>query len=232
VDIVSNSKAVSRLWATGSLVKDALEVVLSDLDVGELVVVISVEVEVADDIAECLEHVLAGGIARGVGWAHVCGVFSDDVTDGHLVLDHLVVSLSIRDGTQILVRPGVAGHLVAFGDHAANNIRPLCGRVNCALSKVDASNEKGGLEAILGELVEDPVGIDVWSIVVGDSDGPWLLANVDALSTVRDVAFLRAGVIARARASRSLVGVAGRTVIDETVRGSAMVLGGTAVSCA
>jgi hypothetical protein len=82
----------------------------------------------------------------------------------------------------------------------------------------------------LGELVKDSIGVDVWPVVVSDSDGARSLASVDAASSVRYVSFLGAGVIAGASASGSLVGVAGRAEVDEAVRGSTVVFSGTAVS--
>lgn len=153
MDVVSDGEAVARGGSALGLVEDALEVVLGDLDVGELVVVIRVEVEVRDDVAESLQHVLAGSVAGRVGRAHVGRVLSDDVADGHLVLDHLVVSLSIGDDTEILVRPGVAGYLVALGDHSLDDVGPLRGGVDGALADIDTGDEKSGLESVLSELV-------------------------------------------------------------------------------
>jgi hypothetical protein len=124
----------------------------------------------------------------------------------------------------------VAGDLVAFSHHALDDVGPLCGRINRSLSNVDTSNKKCCLEAICGELVKHLVGVDVWTIVVGDGDSAWCLASVDALSSVCYIAFLWAGVIAGARATGSLVGVAARAEVDEAVRSSAVVLGGTTIS--
>jgi hypothetical protein len=42
VDIMADCETVSRSWTTGCGVEDTLEVVLGDLDVGELVVVVGV----------------------------------------------------------------------------------------------------------------------------------------------------------------------------------------------
>jgi hypothetical protein len=55
--------------------------------------------------------------------------------------------------------------LVALGDHALDHIGPLRCAVDGALAQVDTGDEKGGLEAIRGELVEDAVGVDVWAVV-------------------------------------------------------------------
>jgi hypothetical protein len=179
VDVVADSETVAGLWAAGGRVEDALEVVFGNLDVRELVVVIGVEVEVRNNISERLEHGLASCVAGRVGWAHVCGVLSKDVAEGHLVLDHLVVSLGVGDDAQVLVRPGVAGYLMAFGDHTTDDVRPLSGGIDCTLADVDSCHEKGGLETVCGELIKYAISVDVWSVIVCDGDSAGSLASVN-----------------------------------------------------
>jgi hypothetical protein len=121
VNVVSDGKTISGRRATIGCVENTLEVVLGNLDVGELVVIIGVEVKVRDDVAQVPQDVLASFVAGRVRRTHVRWVLSDDVSDGHLVFHHLVVTLLIVDDAQILVRPGVAGHLVTLSNHALND---------------------------------------------------------------------------------------------------------------
>jgi hypothetical protein len=51
------------------------------------------------------------------------------------------------------MRPGVGCDLVALSDHALDDIGPLGGRVNGSFSKIDASDEEGGLKTVFGKLV-------------------------------------------------------------------------------
>ena len=68
---------------------------------------------------------------------------------------------------------------------------------------------------------------NVWSslpVVVGDGNSSCLLASVDALAAVWDIALLRTSVIAGAGTSGRLVGIAGWAEINQAVRGLTMVL--------
>jgi hypothetical protein len=230
VDVVSNRETVAGLRTALSLIENTLEVILGDLDVRELVVVVGVEVEVRDNVAEVLQHGLTSVVARRVGGTHVSWVLSDNVTDGHFVLDHLVVALGVTDNAQVLVGPCVASNLVAFSYHALDDIGPLRGGVDGTLADVDTGHEKGSLEAILGELVKHAVGVDVRAVIISNGDSTRRLAGVDTTATILDIAFLRTRVVTSASTGWCLVGVAAWAEIDETVRGIAVVLGSTAVS--
>lgn len=129
-----------------------------------MVVVIGIQVKVGDDISKVLHDSLACCVTGRVRWAHICWVFSDDVADGDLILNHLIVALSVGDDTQVLVRPCVAGDLVALGIHSPNNVRPACCGIDGALSIVDASNKECSLKTILSELIEDTIRVDIWSV--------------------------------------------------------------------
>lgn len=216
VNVVANSKLASSGGLDGAQVAD--EVVLSDLDLlrSKLVVVIGVQVEVRDDITQVLQDVLADSIARRVGRAHVGGVFADDVADSHLVLDHLVINLSLGDLRKILVGPSVGSNLVTLGYHALNNGAPVL--VNSTLANVDTSDKEGGLETGGGKLVKNPVGVDVWAVIVGNSYSSGLAALVDTSTTVLNVSLLRTSIVASAGSNRSLVGITTRTEVEQAVR--------------
>lgn len=59
------------------------------------------------------------------------------------------------------MRPGVTSYLVALGYHALDHAGPAFGSVDSPLSIIKTGNEKSSLEAILGELIEDLIGVDV-----------------------------------------------------------------------
>ena len=120
-----------------------------------------VEVKVADDVAQVLHHGLACGIAGRVRRTHVCRVLSNDVPNGHFILDHLVVTLRVSDDAKILMRPSVRCDLVALCDHELDDGGPLRSRFNGTFSKVDASNEKGSFESVRGKLIQNTVRVDV-----------------------------------------------------------------------
>jgi hypothetical protein len=118
--------------------------------------------------------------------------------------------------------PGVRCDLVTFSDHTLDDSTPLL--VNSTLADVDTSDKESGLETSGVEFVQDLVSVDVWAVVVGDSNGSWLKAAVDAGTAVLNTAQLRASIIASAGTSRSLVGITTRSIIEEAIR-SVAVLG-------
>jgi hypothetical protein len=119
---------------------------------------------------------------------------------------------------------------MAFSHHALDNVRPLRSGVDGALADVDTSDEEGGLEAILLELVKYTVGVDVRAVIVSDSNGSGSLTDVDTFAAVCNIALLGTSVVAGAGAGGSLVGIACRAKVDKTVRGVTVVFGCTAVS--
>ena len=166
MDVVGNSQTVTRSGATRSSIEDPLEVVLGDLDVGQLVVVVGVEVEVANYVAEVFHSRLACGAAGAVRGTHVGRVFSDDVADGHFILDHLVDALLFRDLAQVGVTPCVGGDLMAISYHTLDNSGPgRCG-VDGTFAVVVTSHEEGSLEAVGSELIQDAVGVEIWTVCV------------------------------------------------------------------
>jgi hypothetical protein len=211
-------------------VDSSAEVVLGglNLDGSELVVVIGVQIEVRNDVSKLLHNALASGLARRVRRTHVSGVFADDVADSHLVLDHLIVDLSLGNLGQILVGPSVGGDLVTFGDHTLDNRSPFL--INSTLADVNTSDKEGSLEARRIELVQNLVSVDVWAIIVGDSDSSWLAASVDASTAVRDAPLLSSDIVAGSSSSWGLVGITARAVVEKTVRSVAVLRSVSTVS--
>jgi hypothetical protein len=228
VDIVGNCKPVS---VGSSAVNTSLEVVLGSLDLlrSELVVVVGVQIEGGDDVAECLQVSLASCcVASRVRGTHIGGVFADDVADGHLVLDHLIETLLLGDFIEVLVRPSMAGNLMALGVHVLDNTPPVL--INGAFAKVVASNEEGCVGVARLELCHNLLSVDIWAIIVGDGDGLRLQALPNTNATILNCAQLSTSIIASGGSIRGLVSIATWTKVDLAIGCSTVLLGVTAVT--
>jgi hypothetical protein len=109
VDVVADGKPVTTSVTDIARVDSVLEFVLGVLNQlrSEVQVVRSVKVKVRYDVSKLSHNVLAICATGAVGRPHVSGVFAENVTDSHLVLDHLVVDLLPSNGGEILMGPGV-----------------------------------------------------------------------------------------------------------------------------
>lgn len=152
---------------------------------------ICIQVEIGDNISQ-ISHILLTLTSAGrIGRTHVGGEFSENVGKSHLVFDHLVDTLFLTDDAEILMRPGVASNLVTFSNHTLNHSGPWLSRiVDCALANIDPGDKEGRLEIIRGEQIHYIVGVEVWSIVVGDGHSARFNALINTPSTVFNVAEL------------------------------------------
>lgn len=151
------------------------EDVLARLDLGRRVIeiILGVNVEVDDVVAELGDIVQAPRVARarGVGRAEILGEPAKDVAEGHLVVDELLRADLVGGRGEILVRPRVRGELVAGGVHPAQDGRVAGGFVvDLALAEVVARDEEGGLDVVCVEHVEDVVGERVGAVVKGEGE--------------------------------------------------------------
>ena len=116
------------------------------------------------------------------------------------------------------MRPCMACNLMSFGDHTLDDSRPRLARVvDCALVDVDSGDEESGLRVGSFELIQHTFSIDPRPIIVGNSDGVWLGAVVDAFSTIWLVSELRTSNIASAASGWDLVGIAARAIPELAV---------------
>ena len=187
VDVVADDESVTVVWVSAVAGVDAvLEVVLGDLDLlrSQVVVVVGVEIEVGNDVAKIRHDFLALSIAGRVRWAHVGRVFADDVTDGHFVLDHLVVNLLLGDEAKVLVGPSVRSDLMAVVVHLLDDASPVL--INGTLSDVVTGDEECGMGTTCFKLSHNVLGVDVWTIVVCNGDGSRVVADVDTTTAVRN----------------------------------------------
>jgi hypothetical protein len=153
VDIVGDGKSIA---VRASEINSFLEVVLGSLNLllSELVVIIGVKVEGGDDVAEGLQVSLASrSIASRVRRTHVSGVFSDNVAERHLVLDHLVEALLGSDLIEVLVRPSVTGDLMTVCIHLGDDLPPVL--IDSALADVVAGDEESCVSVASFELSHD-----------------------------------------------------------------------------
>lgn len=188
---------------------------------------ISVQIEIAYNIAE-IAHILGatGASAAGrVGRTHISGELAHDIRNSHLKADHLLNALFAGDLVEILMRPGVGGNLMALSNHTLQHSGPGLGLVvNGAFVDVDTGDKESGLEAVGGELVQDVVGVDVGTVIVGDGDGARFNTVVDALATVGNGTQLGAGDFPRGSSGWKLVSITAGAVLKLTVRRHAILV--------
>ena len=109
----------------------------------------------------------------------VGGEEAEDVGQGDLVLDDLIVLLLRGDGFHVLVAPGVASNLVSFVKHSPERVwLPGAGLVDGPLGPVYTGDEEGGAGSILAQNIEKLVGVAPWTVVKrkghGTGDGAGL----------------------------------------------------------
>jgi hypothetical protein len=189
VDIMTNGKPIVG-GSSGAAFSDvSTEPILRFLDLGRvvLVVVVGINVEVCNVISEG-SHVgfaTRRSSAARVRRAHVGGEVSDDVANCHLVLDHLSLTISRRDGTQVQMSPGVGCNLVTFCCHSLDGGLIACSCIDLSLIDVVASNEEGRLCVVRLEEVQDMVGIiGEWAVIVCDSDSATSETIVDSSAAI------------------------------------------------
>jgi hypothetical protein len=228
VNVVGDSEP---LVVGASGIKTVLEVVFGNLDLlrGLLVVVVGVQIKRSDDVAEsCHVSHASFGDTCGVWGTHVCGVFAEDVTDGHFVLDHLVDTLLVSDLIKILVGPGMAGDLMTVGIHLRDHTSPVL--VNSALANIVASDKEGCVSVTGLKLSHNFLSVDVGPVIIGDRNGLGFQALTNSHTAICNVSELATGVLCRASSVRGLVSITARAKVDLAVRCGAVLGGCTTIS--
>lgn len=230
MDVVSNDKCVT---VRAGLDHAVAEVVLSLLDLlrSKLIVVVSVEIERSDDIAELLHVVHAGLLdASRVRWTHVGWVLADDVADGHLVLDHLVVTLCAGDLVKVLVRPSMTSDLVAILVHLRNCVSPGVGLIDRTFADVVTGNKESGVGATVLKLLHDFFSVYVWAIIVSNGNGLGLQALSNAPTTILNVSKLATVVVLCGSSIWRFVRVTAGTKFELAIRRLAVIRALSAVT--
>jgi hypothetical protein len=112
--------------------------------------------------------------------------------------------------------------LVSLRGHTLDHSRPRRARIIYgAFADVISSNKERCFRISGSEQVQKFVGVYVGAIVVCYSNCVRYRARIDSFSTVGLIPELGAGDATGAISRRKLVGVAGRTIFEKTVRGTA-----------
>lgn len=140
-----------------------------------MIIVISVQVERADYVAEGCHIGLAprSSIAPGIGWSHIHGKLPQNIGQSHLVPEQLVVALLRSDSVQVFVSPYMTGYLVALGVHPLNDGLPRSSFIDRAFGQVVASDEKRCFGTVLCEESQKGISVEPWAIIVSDGHSSW-----------------------------------------------------------
>jgi hypothetical protein len=81
---------------------------------------------------------------------------------------------------------------MAFGIHLGDDTRPVL--VDRTLAQVVSSDEESCLRVPLLELRQDVLGVDVRTVIVGDSNSLWANAFADSHTAIFDASELGTGI--------------------------------------
>lgn len=145
-----------------------------------LLVIIGIDLKVDDVVAHILKELFTtrfNGTARvrrsNVGWD-----LSDNVVEGALDIEDLVLASVRIDLGQILMRPCVGRNLMSLCIHPLNYVNEFLSLVNLSLGVVVAGDEEGGLSIVLLEKIEDMCsGVLHRSVIIGDSHVAWVFTG-------------------------------------------------------
>jgi hypothetical protein len=171
-------------------------------------------------VPEIVQLRLARGIATGIRRPHVRWVEPKDVSDSHFIVDHLVLTLCVRDGAEVLVAPCVRCDLMAGSMHAFNHIWPWFSRViDFSLAEVVSSDKKGPCCFVLVEQIENMTSVKIWSVVEGQSNCAGYRAGIDTGPAISDLrrSGLGTSVSSCGRTWRNFVRITPRSVVDLAV---------------
>lgn len=135
-------------------------------------------------ISQLLQSAFTGGVALGIWWSHVCWKVAQNVSESHLIVDHLVLESSSIKTSQILMRPSVRSDLMTFSNHALNESRPM--GIDGTFAEIVSSDHKGRLGIVGLQFVQKIRGVVVGAIVEGKCDVSCSETIVDSSSTVWD----------------------------------------------
>lgn len=186
---MGDGKPFVLLWCGTVLGDVSLEPVQRVLEgvPGVLLVVVGIDVEIDDVIAQVLHVLLTTGSnsAARVRWADVGGDLSNDVVESALDVQDLVFTIIFVDLGQVQVRPCVGSNLMSFCIHTLDYVDVFLGLVNLSLGDVVAGDEERSLCIVLLEEIQDGrCEVLVWPVIIGNGNGTWVLAMVDAIASV------------------------------------------------
>jgi hypothetical protein len=132
-------------------------------------------------VAEFLQDGITSGIAIKIGRSPVGREVTQDVPKSHLILDNLILFLLSCQIKKVLVRPGMAGELMARCSGPLYDACPC--RIYLTFSKIVSRNEKGNLGLIRIQDIEQVISIDPRPIVKSQCNDAVLCAigNLDSV---------------------------------------------------
>jgi len=110
------------------------------------------------------------------------------------------------------MRPGMAGNLMALGNHALDEAGVLY--VNHALADIISGDEPGGNSPVGLEGIQHGFRVDIRAVIVGDGDVAIINTVEDTDTAIGDAAKQGSRIVGRIPAGGLLVAVAGRAVAD------------------
>ena len=132
-------------------------------------VVLSVKVEVYAMIPKGLHVCLTARcrVTLRIWWSHICGIFTDDISQCALILAHLLHALVRRYVLETVVGPGMGCDLVALGDHPLDDGWVRRRGVNWAFANVVTCDKERSMETVCFQGVEELASVEIWTVVVG-----------------------------------------------------------------
>jgi hypothetical protein len=156
--------------------------------------------------------------------SHISGEETKDVTKSHLIAVHVLLSLSACKIGQMRMCPSVGCNLMSFVVCSLDCRSPRkSGVVNFTFAVVVASDEEGGFGIVLLQYVQNMLGVDVWAVIVSNSNGSSHCTIVDTGSAVQDVTKLGSSDSRSASTGWDLVVIASRCEVELTSRCSTVV---------
>lgn len=131
---------------------------------------LSIQVEISYMIPQICHEITTGGVTFRIRRSHICWEISEDVSESHLVIVHLILEHCRVEGCQILVAPGVGCDLMTFCNHTFDSSSVLCSGINCAFSKIVTGNHEGSLSSISCKFVQEIISVKIRSIIEGKRD--------------------------------------------------------------
>ena len=117
------------------------------------------------------------------------------------------------------MRPSVGCNLMSFVVCSLDRRSPgKSGVVNFSLSIVVTSDEEGGFGIVLLQDIQNMLGVDVWAVIISNSNGSSYCAVVDTGSTIQNITELRSRNSRSASAGWNRVIIASRGVVELTSR--------------
>lgn len=198
-----------------------------------MAIILSIDIIEDDVIAEVAHVIETAGIcgAARIRGAHVGREITKDIPKRHFIPNKLSSALDLRYFVQVLMGPGMTGHLVSAKNHALDERSPRdIGAVNLTFAIVVSGDEESYLGAVFVKEVKEIFRVLVGPVIVGQSNGSGGSARANGCRAVGGFANLGSCNCLCRRASRSSMGIA-MTIVDLAVGRATVSRSVSTVSC-